>query len=624
FPAVTGFTQGVSMSGDLKDPGRSLPRGTFIAVGLSLLVYVSVAVLLAANAVPAALIDDTRIMRSVASVGFLIDAGVIAATLSSAMASFLGAPRILQSLASDKVFPILNPFAKGVGETNNPRRGVLLSLVVALATVALGNLNAIAPVVSMFFIISYGLLNYATYFEARAKSPSFRPRFRFFDKRISLAGALMCLGAMLAINVIAGAAAVVVLLGIYQYLRRSERPDRWVDASHSHHFQRAKESIAALTAEPKSARNWRPQILAFSADPERRARLLQFATWLEGDSGLTAAVRIVEGDGIRGRRLRESEQEALEDQIEALDLDVHARSVLAADGMEALPVVVQSFGIGSVRANTALFGWPESDDPERRRLYVDALQDVYRLGVNVVSMSSDPARWNAMALRPAKERRIDVWWAGHDDTSRLALLAAYLFTRTGPWAQCKIRVLSSSVDDIPPDEVEEELAKVLEAARIRAVPQVLEYPDPKSFASACSDAALVLVPMRIRRGVILGPFDVPLDNLLRLLPMTAAIRAGAPIDLVAGPESGLPGQITAAEELLADAEARLRALESEAQRASYQVESLRSANASFDASELEELSHAEAQLARVTRRALTAQARVDAAKADVARLLAEL
>ena len=101
FPAVTGFTQGVSMSGDLREPGRSLPLGTFAAVGLSIIVYLTVAVLLAGNATSQQLIDNTGIMNSVAAFGPLIDAGVIAATLSSAMASFLGAPRILQSLAAD-------------------------------------------------------------------------------------------------------------------------------------------------------------------------------------------------------------------------------------------------------------------------------------------------------------------------------------------------------------------------------------------------------------------------------------------------------------------------------------------------------------------------------------------
>ncbi|MCP3953575.1 MAG: amino acid permease, partial [Desulfobacterales bacterium] len=179
FPAVTGFTQGVSMSGDLKDPGKSLPVGTFLAVGISIVVYFTVALLFAGSLPGNVLAGDYGAMRKAAFFGPLIDAGVIAATLSSAMASFLGAPRILQSLSGDKIFPLLNPFSKGAGAANNPRRGVLLSTIIAFATIAIGNLNLIAPIVSMFFLISYGLLNYATWFEARAASPSFRPRFKW-------------------------------------------------------------------------------------------------------------------------------------------------------------------------------------------------------------------------------------------------------------------------------------------------------------------------------------------------------------------------------------------------------------------------------------------------------------
>nr|MDJ0887448.1 amino acid permease [Desulfobacterales bacterium] len=147
FPAVTGFTQGVSMSGDLRDPGRSIPLGTFLAVGLSILVYFSVAVLFAGVLPEAVLRSDYGAMKRVARMGALVDAGVIAATLSSAMASFLGGPRILQSLAGDRIFAFLSPFAQGAGAANNPRRAVLLSAAIAYATVALGNLNLIAPIV---------------------------------------------------------------------------------------------------------------------------------------------------------------------------------------------------------------------------------------------------------------------------------------------------------------------------------------------------------------------------------------------------------------------------------------------------------------------------------------------
>ena len=298
FPAVTGFTQGVSMSGDLKNPGKSLPLGTFCAVGVSILVYFGAAFIFAGALPGPVLAGDYGAMNQAARFGILIDAGVVAATLSSAMASFLGAPRILQSLSADRVFPFLLPFAKGYGPHNNPRRGVLLSLAIAYGTIAFGNLNVIAPVVSMFFLISYGLLNYATFFEVRSASPSFRPRFRWFDHRLSLLGFLACLSAMLAIDPVAGVVAISVLFGIYQYLGQSAGPARWADSQRSYHLQQVREHLLAAAAEPEHPRNWRPQILVFVRDEERRVPLLRFSSWIQGRSGLTTAVRVLEGSGL--------------------------------------------------------------------------------------------------------------------------------------------------------------------------------------------------------------------------------------------------------------------------------------------------------------------------------------
>ena len=138
------------------------------------------------------LAGDYDIMKRVAAMPWLIDAGVLSATLSSALASFLGAPRILQALARDRLFTTLTPFAVVHGRSANPRRAVLLTGVIALVAIGLGDLNAIAAVVSMFFLVSYGLLNYATYVEAVGASPSFRPRFRFFHARVSLTATGLC------------------------------------------------------------------------------------------------------------------------------------------------------------------------------------------------------------------------------------------------------------------------------------------------------------------------------------------------------------------------------------------------------------------------------------------------
>lgn len=615
FPAVTGFTQGVSMSGDLARPGRSLPLGTFFAVGLSTVVYVSAAVLLAGTSPQAELVGDTgQAMESAALVPQLILLGVVAATLSSAMASFLGAPRILQSLASDRIFPILGVFARGSGPSSNPRRAVVLTMVIAIATIGLGSLNVIAPVVSMFFLISYGLLNYATYFETRAKSPYFRPRFKYFNKGLSLIGALLCLGAMLAINTSAALVALVVLYGLYRYVGSREGIARWADSGHAHFFQRAKESISALSEAATHPRNWRPQILAFSGDPERRERLLSFAKWLEGDSGITSVFQIVEGRGLRKRMELTREDEALQDQIRQLGVEVYGRVVLAADGIEAIPIVVQSFGLGPIGSNTVLFGWPETPEAEMRMTFVSVLRDIVRLGVNVVALSSDQVRWRAVLDTKKNARRIDVVWT-NDDSGRLSVLAAYLCTRTEFWDKASLRVVTGCPDGIQPDEVAATLSSELDEARIKAEVVVIDSPQVAAVATACVDATMVILPMRLREGEILDWAGDELEAVVKRLPLTAAVIAGAPIQLDAPPDSGPASALAEAEEAVEDARRRAAVLEKQVSEREAEVERLTEAFDDPNAAEM--LEAARRRLEEVRRRAVKARLRTETAEAHV-------
>ena len=614
FPAVTGFTQGVSMSGDLTNPSDSLPKGTFAAVGLSTVVYLTVVVLLAAG-VPIAdlVLDDGSAMRGLAAVGALVSLGVIAATLSSAMASLLGAPRIIQSMASDRVYPLIGTFARGEGPQNNPRRAAVLTLVIALITVLLGSVNVIAPVVSMFFLISYGLLNYATYYEARASSPSFRPRFKYFNKWASLGGAVLCAGAMLAINPVAGALSILVLFGIYQYLARRAVPKRWADASHSHHFQRAVESIRALDKEVEHARHWRPQLLVFSADTTRRARLLTFAKWIEGNSGFTAAFRIVVGEGIRKRIETDEQQRELRAEIEELGLSVHARAVLAPDGLAALPVIIQSFGIGRLRSNVVLFGWPESPDANQLVGYTDTVRQVARLGVSVMSISTDQTRWDALDAIAPRDRRIDVWWEDND-SGRLALMAAYLCTRSHEWRHATIRLVATADGDIALHRTA--IEDLLSTARFDAEVVVLKQNGGMDIAAASSDAALVLVPMHIREGALVDPHGVEIVAQNADLPMTAAIHAGEPIRLDTDPSSGRSEQISDAEHAVDEATDRLKRLEGNLEELSESIAALR-----IDSASAAEIRTGEDELERVHRRVLSARVRLDRASADLNELL---
>ena len=209
----------------------------------------------------------------------------------------------------------------------------------------------------MFFLISYGLLNYATYFEARAASPSFRPRFRYFNQWLSLAGALACLGTMMAVNYRAGIVAIAVLFAIFQYLKRTAGPSRWADSRRSYHIQRTREHLLAAANEPEHPRNWRPQILAFSDHTERRGQLLKFASWIEGGSGLTTAVKILEGDGIKMLKLKEEAEAELKQDVQRDGTRAFPLVVTAPNLQTGIQSVVQAYGIGSLKANTILLNW---------------------------------------------------------------------------------------------------------------------------------------------------------------------------------------------------------------------------------------------------------------------------
>ncbi len=577
FPAVTGFTQGVSMSGDLKDPGRSLPLGTLLAVGLSIVVYLCAAVVFAGTLPREELVRDYEAMGQVALFQPLIVAGVFAATLSSAMASFMGAPRILQSLAEDRMFSLLLPFAKGDGPLNNPRRGIVLAGAIALATISLGQLDLIAPVVSMFFLISYGLINYATWFEASAASPSFRPRFRLYHRHLSLLGALACLGAMLAIDLEAGLVAIALLFAIYQYLRRTAPQARWADGRRSYHTRQVRTHLLAAAREAEHPRDWRPNMLLFSDDSHRRAQLLQFASWLGGDSGFATVVKILEGGGAAMLRRKREAEAALEEDIRQAGVQVFPLAMVAPDLNTGIQTLLQGFGIGALRANIILVNWleraPQAGSEQRELIYGSHLRTAFRLGCNLVVLDAEDAEWAALREVPPDARRIDVWWRG-DASSRLMLLLAYLMTRTESWEGARIRFLGICCAG-DSAETADALQRTLDEARIEAEAVLVEDAGPGEVAARSADASLVLLPFRLRGSQPLGPFDGSLDDLLAPLPVAALVLAAEDIDLDAEPEEGTAAEAARVLDALGDAERLAELTANDAEKVEAAVSSMR-------------------------------------------------
>ncbi len=503
FPAVTGIMAGANMSGDLKAPSKSIPKGTLAAVVVTAVVYLSQALLLGGARPYGELIGNNLIIKEISVWPVLITAGVFAATLSSALGSMMGAPRILQAFARDEVFDRLTFFGAGSGPTREPRRATVLTFVIAEVCVLLGDLNAIAPIITMFFMITYGLLNLATFVESVTKNPSYRPTFRYCHWTVSLAGTVGCLAVMFLINWIWALASIVVIASLHWYIRFREIESRWGDLNSGVKFERARQSLLKLEQEAYHPKNWRPIILALSGTAWNRPHLAVYGHWLTAGHGVLSLAHVVTGDIELHAERRDKFEKTLRAFIAKEKLLAFPAVVVSqylSDGVEAL---VQCHGIGGLRPNTVLVGWP--NDPLKAETFGATVRLVSRLGRSIISIRflnyrddleieadrlDDP--WDVPA------GTIDVWWRGKKNGS-LMLLLAHLLHQNPEWRGNSIRMLRAVSSEEAVDEVTRHIEQLSASARISTVAVVV----------VCSDPALAIQQTSAHAAVVILGFDSP-------------------------------------------------------------------------------------------------------------------
>lgn len=218
FPASTGIMAGANMSGELKDPRKSIPVGTLSAIGISYVIYMALAYWFMTSANTKELISNYTVMIERAYWGPIVLAGLLGATFSSALSSIVGAPRILQAMGERKILPKSKIFAKKT-KSGEPRNAMLVTGVIILGTIFLRDLNIIAPLITMFFLITYLMINVVIFIEQNLKLLSFRPLFRV-PKVVSFLGMIGCLFAMFVVNYIFSIIAMAVVLAVYMILLR--------------------------------------------------------------------------------------------------------------------------------------------------------------------------------------------------------------------------------------------------------------------------------------------------------------------------------------------------------------------------------------------------------------------
>ncbi|KAJ8679972.1 hypothetical protein QAD02_015759 [Eretmocerus hayati] len=161
FPTVTGVLAGINMSGDLRHPSNDIPNGTLAALGVSTLLYLCFSLFLASTCTRLALQTNFMIASTVSHFSVLLIAGLYVSSFSSCLGAMYGTPRILQSIASQNVIPGISCLQRGRGPNRVPMYAMVVIAIVTLSFILTGQINTLAPIVTMPFLLTYASMDYA-------------------------------------------------------------------------------------------------------------------------------------------------------------------------------------------------------------------------------------------------------------------------------------------------------------------------------------------------------------------------------------------------------------------------------------------------------------------------------
>ncbi len=453
FPAFTGMTAGVGLSGDLANPRRSIPLGVISATLTGLVVYIALVAKMAVSATPEVLASDQLVMSRIALWGPIIPIGLAAATLSSAIGSILVAPRTLQALGADGILPFKQAnsvVAQGEGGTNEPRNATLVTAVLAVVTVALGNVDLVARIVSMFFMVTYGALCAISFLEHFAARPSYRPSFRS-KWYLSFWGAILCVLLMFQMDLLYAALAIVLMTVLYRTIRAT-RKDEVDDLSAIFHGVMTQLTrYLQIRLQKSPPRDWRPSVIMITSRTFDRFAPIRMLSWLCHRYGFGTYLHFIKGM-LNRENIQESRKilgrliEGIEETASAIYVD----TIVSPSMASALAQSLQVPGVSGMENNTILFEFSQHDPPE-------VLDEVLK----GCALASAP-RMNRLVLRHGdhffgNRKSIHLWLTWHDyRNANLMILLSYVLLGHPDWEGAEISIKAA----FPFNEVGERTARL--------------------------------------------------------------------------------------------------------------------------------------------------------------------
>ena len=474
FPAFTGMTAGVGLSGDLRNPRKSLPRGTLWATIVGMVVYMAIVYKLHISASPDTMAEDQLVMAQIAVWGPAILIGLCCATLSSAIGSVLVAPRTLQALGADNTLPGKwgNKWVShGVGAANDPRHSTIITGILALIIVIVGNVNLVATLISMFFMVTYGSLCAISFLEHFAARPSYRPSFRS-RWYISLLGAVMCFLLMFQISFLFAVLAILVLVALYQGLRIAKGREGDLASLFHNAITQATRYMQIRLQQRRADQppeEWRPSVIMVNDRTfDRRSPLTMlrwlchrygFGTYVHFIKGMLTETTFAESNAVRSRLLELARKQ---------HSTVYMDTVVSPSITSALAQTLQVPGVSGMSNNCILFEFAQRDFLDVVESVVD--QCLFAAGTDMT----------LMVLRHGETHfggrdSIHVWLTWNDKANaNTMILLSYILLGHPDWEKAQVQVFAA----LPETEVEgtrQEFAQLIKEGRLPISEKNIKY-----------------------------------------------------------------------------------------------------------------------------------------------------
>ena len=502
FPAFTGMTAGVGLSGDLKKPSRSIPIGTMLATVTGMIVYFFVVFKLAASAPIENLLEEQLIMGKIAVAGAVaIPLGLAASTISSALGSVMVAPRTLQALALDQALPSrkLNYWlSRGKSADNEPVNATLVTAIIAFVFVAVGDVNAVASIITMFFMVTYGALCLISFLNHFGASPSYRPSFRsrWF---ISLIGFLVSFWVMFKISTLYALLSFAFVSVIYIYINYYHNDRKGFASIFTNaifQLNRKLQILIQRKENKKSSQEWRPSTICISKDSFRRDKAFHLLNWISFKYGFGTYLHHIMGFYSKATvDQAKKELERIFEKYSNIENSVYVDTIISPSNTSAIAQAIQIPGIAGMENNMVIFEF-DKENPENLEDIVDnfALVNAGDFDVCILASSDKTIQF---------KNGIHVWINSLDtENANLMILLSFIIMGHPDWQKSQIHIY----DICKPEDMEETKEGMKQLVRSGRLPitekninMIVQKPDvsSKSIINEHShNAGLTLIGIR--------------------------------------------------------------------------------------------------------------------------------